>query len=221
MWLWTGFTTVVIQQDILRLEIPVDYPFGVQYLHRANQLLEEQPDGILRKSTRGVDQERDGAHFAMPAPEDHGEGAGADQVLGIVLVVAEDLHLSGPTGGLYRRAGLRGLPTTRGRIARDRGSMMITSAPRRRRRLLQNDTTLSNVTQSQLPVPSAPKRIYISSIIVLNRGVASNYRCPQSAPPTVKKQHDTSVARSGRGDGHVRKHRNTPRRGDTYSPPMC
>lgn len=34
------------------------------------------------------------SHFAMSAPEDYGEGAGPDQVLGVVLVVAEDLHLS-------------------------------------------------------------------------------------------------------------------------------
>lgn len=33
-------------------------------------------------------------HFTMPAPKDYSEGAGTDQVLGIVLVVAEDLHLS-------------------------------------------------------------------------------------------------------------------------------
>jgi len=39
----------------------------------------------------------------MSAPENHGEGAGANQILGIVLVVADDLHL------------LRSLPTCWGR----------------------------------------------------------------------------------------------------------
>lgn len=105
-------------------------------------------------------QEVDGAHFAMSAPENHGEGAGADQVLRIVLVIAKNLHLS---LRLYRRAGVRGLQTTRGCIARDRRSIR---GPRRR--LLQNDTTSSRS-------PSAPEGIYISSVIVrtivLNRGV--------------------------------------------------
>jgi len=59
----------------------------------------------------------------MPAPEDHSEGASADQVFRIVLVVAEDLHLSRPTGDLYRRVEVHGLSTIRERIARDRGSI--------------------------------------------------------------------------------------------------
>jgi len=51
-----------------------------------------------------VRQELNDAHFTMPAPEDHSKGASADEVLRIVLVVAEDLHLSRPiTGDLYRR----------------------------------------------------------------------------------------------------------------------
>lgn len=97
----------------------------------------------------------------MPAPEDHGEGAGADQVLRIVLVVAEDLHLSRPTGGLYRRAGVRGLPTTRGRIARDRGSIRGPAV------------VCSKMTRRCHAAPS-PEGIYTSSVIV--RAIVLN-RC--------------------------------------------
>lgn len=70
-----------------------------------------------------VNQDKlENTHFAMSAPEDHGEGAGANEVLGIVLVIADDLHLS-RVSDLYRRAEVDGLSTTRGCIARDRRSI--------------------------------------------------------------------------------------------------
>jgi len=59
----------------------------------------------------------------MPAPKDHGKGTSADQVLRIVFVIAEDLHLSRSTGDLYRRVEVHGLLTTRGRIAYDQRSI--------------------------------------------------------------------------------------------------
>lgn len=96
----------------------------------------------------------------MSTPEDYGEGAGANEVLGIVLVVADDLHLS-RVSDLYRRAEVDGLSTTRGCIARDRRSICGVAVVV----LCKNDSTLSGFDQRWRN--AQPQNPYTSSIITV------------------------------------------------------
>lgn len=41
------------QQDVLRFQVSVDDPFGLQDLHGAGNLLQENPDGVLAQRAFG------------------------------------------------------------------------------------------------------------------------------------------------------------------------